>query len=148
MSDAVNHWGMTEEDLGLTDLVRQEIWEWRSVCQSPQHLLALGTIVSGLDALLAGSPMVAAATVSLDHVVGANSRSVSILLDEDALELAHSAHYYDPAIGGDGESEVDARFAHGEIPSETGVFDWLNRCGELRPGANELEVEIHAFPEV
>ena len=56
MSEAVNHWGMTEEDLGLIDLVRQEIWEWRSVCQSPQHLLALGTIVSGLDALLAGNP--------------------------------------------------------------------------------------------
>ena len=148
MSEAVNHWGMTEEDLGLIDLVRQEIWEWRSVCQSPQHLLALGTIVSGLDALLAGNPPDAASTVSLDHMVGANSRSVSILLDEDALELVHSAHYYDSAIGGDGESEVDARFAHSEIPNEAGVFDWLNHCANLRPVANELEVEIHAFPEV
>ncbi|WP_025313397.1 hypothetical protein [Roseicyclus elongatus] len=148
MSEPAADWLLTEEDLGLLQLVRDEIWSWRSVCRGPEHLLALGAIVSGVDALLAGKTPDAAATVSFNHVASGENRSTAISLNEDTLALSHSAQFYSPAAGGDSESHVDALFDQNGRCSEVGVADWLNLCAELRPLANELEVEIHTFPEV
>lgn len=148
MSGVARCWGLAEEDRGLISLIRQELWEWRSVCQTPEHLLALGSAISGLDALLEGECPGTAVVVSLDRVVGHESRSLSVTLDEDALELGQSAYFYAPDVGGDGENSVDARFAAGEAPSEYGVFEWLNRCSDLRSLATGLEVEINQLPEV
>ena len=81
MSETNESWARTEEELGLIGLIRDEVIQWRSFCQTAEHLLAIGAVVSGLDDLLSGRDPKSAARVSLDHLVGEESRSTTIMLE-------------------------------------------------------------------
>lgn len=148
MTDLDTPWGLTEEELGLVGLVRDEVWHWRLACREPGDLLGLWALTASLDRLLAGKTPDAAVSVSLSHVDGDNRASVSVDLDQDTLELGESTYFYDPTIGGDRESRVNARFGEGIVPREAGVYDWLDTCAELRRMANSMDTEIIEFPEM
>ena len=155
MREQDDGWALSESDRDILSEIKATVWAWRTEAMSGHDLLALGAILTGLDAALNGdAPALVVrvglsnATINADDEADIDGQSIEIGFSDEGIELARTL-YVSTGQGRSRDHQTEVLAAL----TPTGQFNrgltdrWILNARELKSYRVAIEASIDALPD-
>ena len=146
---------LSDHDREILTEIRDIVWSWRTKARSAHDLLAIGALLTGLDAVLSGDEPgmvvrvgVSNATTPTDDEMEIDGQSIDIGLSDEGIQLCRTR--YVPTGQGrsrDHQVEVLAILSpHGHL-EQGSPARWISSARGMMSYSVAIEASIDALPD-